>query len=320
MQADRATSRSAAVSQGGRGTIMRTLRLRQTWPLHALIFPGVLVTLVFHVFPLIGFSIAFQDYNPTKGFLGSAWIGLSHFRYMLSFPDTVVVFRNTILIAGVKIATGLFFALLAALLLNELRSDLHRRTVSTLLLFPYFLSWVILGGIFVDVFSLRVGAINRIVTMLGGEPIFFLGEKGWFLVVLFVTYLWQNTGYTAVIFLAAIVTIDQQQYEAAYMDGASRLQQAFHVTLPNMAPIIVLMSVLAVGSILSAGFDQIFNLYNPLVYEVSDIIDTFVYRVGLLNAQFSIATAMGMLKSIVAMVLVLASFKIAEKYGNYEIF
>ena len=202
---------------------MRTLRLRQTWPLHALIFPGVLVTLVFHVFPLIGFSIAFQDYNPTKGFLGSAWIGLSHFRYMLSFPDTVVVFRNTILIAGVN-------------------------------------------------------------------------------------------------FLAAIVTIDQQQYEAAYMDGASRLQQAFHVTLPNMAPIIVLMSVLAVGSILSAGFDQIFNLYNPLVYEVSDIIDTFVYRVGLLNAQFSIATAMGMLKSIVAMVLVLASFKIAEKYGNYEIF
>ena len=138
--------------------------------------------------------------------------------------------------------------------------------------------------------------------------------------MLFVTYLWQNTGYTAVIFLAAIVTIDQQQYEAAYMDGASRLQQAFHVTLPNMAPIIVLMSVLAVGSILSAGFDQIFNLYNPLVYEVSDIIDTFVYRVGLLNAQFSIATAMGMLKSIVAMVLVLASFKIAEKYGNYEIF
>ena len=239
---------------------------------------------------------------------------------MLSFPDTALIFRNTIFIAGVKITTGLFFAILASLLLNEVRKEAYRRVVVTFLLFPFFLSWVILGGMFLDVFSLRVGAINKIITLFGGEPIFFLGRKGWFLFVLFSTYLWKNTGYTSVIFLAAIANIDQQQYEAAYLDGAGRLQQVFHITIPNMAPIIMLMCCLAVGSILNAGFDQIFNLYNPIVYQVTDIIDTFVYRVGLMNAQYSLATAMGMLKSIVAMMLVLTSFRLAEKYGNYEIF
>lgn len=292
----------------------------KTWPLHVLLLPAVVIALIYNYVPIMGIVIAFKDYKPWLGFGGSPWVGLDHFRYLFEYPDGTKIIRNTLIIALAKIITQMLIPVVFALLLNEIRVRWFKRTAQTLVYLPHFLSWVVLGGIFVDILSIRGGIINRFLGLFGVEPISFLTNGDWFRITVVVTDAWKDFGFSAIIFLAAIAATNPSLYEAAEIDGANRWQQVLHVTIPAIAPIFIVVATLSLGRVLDAGFDQIFNLYNPLVYEKGDIIDTFVYRVGLLNSQYSFATAIGFFKSVIGFILIIISYRLAYKWANYRIF
>ncbi len=296
-------------------------KTRRELPLHFMLLPGVLLILVFAYIPMAGVTIAFQNFQPIKGlFGGQEWIGLGNFDYIFSMPNIWQVVWNTLRIAALKIIAGLVVPILFALLLNEVRNAFFKRTTQTIIYFPYFLSWIILGGILIDILSPSEGIVNKFLGVFGIEPIFFLGENAWFPYTMVVSDVWKTFGFNTVVYLAAITSIDPSLYEAAAVDGAGRMKQTWHVTLPGMHMIIVLLMVLSLGSVLDAGFDQIFNLYNPQVYESGDIIDTMVYRMGLLQAQFAPSTAVGLLKSIVSFILISVSYFVAYRLFKYRLF
>jgi putative aldouronate transport system permease protein len=300
----------------------RTLNyLARTWPLYAMLVPGLVVAAIFHYYPMYGVVIAFQDFNPGLGFIESPWVGLKHFRYILTMnPDFYSILRNTIVIASLKIVTMQVAAISLALLLNEARSSLFKRSVQTVVYLPHFLSWIVLGGIVLDMVASN-GLITRTLKSVGIEdPPMFLGSNKWFVPTLVVTNLWQGVGWSTIIYLAALTNVDPQLHEAAAIDGASRLQRVWHVTLPGISSTIVLLACLALGNVLQAGFDQVFMLYNPAVYATGDILDTYVYRVGLISAQYSMAGAIGLIKSVVGFVLIVIAYYLADKYAGYRIF
>ena len=292
---------------------------QKDWQLHLMILPGLLFILIFKYMPLGGITIAFKEFLPGKGIWGSPWVGLENFEYMLALPDTKRVMWNTLFIAAAKILINFPVPIIISILLNEVKNHRFKRSVQTIIYLPYFISWVILAGIIQDLFA-KEGLINQFLGIFGAEPVFFLGNKYAFLGVLIGTDVWKNFGYNTVVYLAAITGIDETLYEAAKIDGANRFQQIWNVTLPGIAPIVVLMMILNLGNVLNAGFEQIFNLYNPLVYETADIIDTFVYRISLVEANYSLGTAVGLLKSMVSFILIVTSYKIANKYSDYTVF
>ena len=292
---------------------------QKDWRLHLMILPGLLFILIFKYMPLGGITIAFKEFLPGKGIWGSPWVGLENFEYMLALPDTKRVMWNTLFIAAAKILINFPVPIIISILLNEVKNHRFKRSVQTIIYLPYFISWVILAGIIQDLFA-KEGLINQFLGIFGAEPVFFLGNKYAFLGVLIGTDVWKNFGYNTVVYLAAITGIDETLYEAAKIDGANRFQQIWNVTLPGIAPIVVLMMILNLGNVLNAGFEQIFNLYNPLVYETADIIDTFVYRISLVEANYSLGTAVGLLKSVVSFILIVTSYKIANKYSDYTVF
>lgn len=294
-------------------------RLKREFPLLLMLVPGILVTLIFAYGPMAGLVMAFQKYNLSLGIFQSPWVGLENFEYIFSLPDVKQVFINTFIIAVSKILAETFCCILLALLLNEVRNKLFRRTVQTIVYFPYFLSWIILGSITRDLLSLD-GLVNRVIEALGGDPIMFLGNNLTFVPVLIVTHLWQAVGFGTIVYLASIVNIDPTLYEAAQMDGASRIRQVWHITLPGIRYMIVLMLVLSLGSVLNAGFDQIYTLYNPSVYLTGDVIDTWVYRMGIGNMEYSVATAVGLLRSVISTALMGAAYWIAFKFFDYRVF
>lgn len=299
----------------------KSSRLRSELPLHLMLLPGVLLVLVFSYIPMAGIIIAFEKFVPAKGIFGSQkWVGLGNFQYILSLPTTMLVLRNTLVIAIGKIILGMLVPIIFALLLNEVRSTFWRRITQTIIYFPNFISWVVLAGIMIDILSPSTGIVNRILASAGIKPIFFLGDKSWFQFTAIVTDVWKGFGFGTVIYMASLAGIDPTLYEAAVIDGASRWKQTLHITLPGLSMIIILLTVLNLGNILNAGFDQIFNLLNPQVYETGDIIDTMVYRLGLMDAQFGPATAVGLFKSVVSMVLISASYYWAYKSFDYRIF
>ncbi|WP_110931887.1 ABC transporter permease [Paenibacillus bouchesdurhonensis] len=299
---------------------MRMKKKLQELPLHLMILPGIILTVIFSYVPIMGSVIAFQKFVPSKGIFNSKWIGLDNFRYMLDMPNFTSVLWNTIFIAVLKIIAGLIVPIIFALLLNELAGAFFKRTIQTIIYFPYFLSWVILGGILIDILSPSSGIVNQFLGMFGIEPIFFLGDDKWFPYTLVLTDTWKTFGYGTIVYLAALTGIDQSLYEAATMDGANRWKQTIHITLPGMLPIIMLMTVLSLGNVLNAGFEQVFNLYSPMVYSTGDIIDTLVYRIGLVDAQYGVATAVGLFKSLISFVLIVLSNKLANKYAGYRVF
>ena len=292
---------------------------QKDWQLHLMILPGLLFILLFKYMPLGGITIAFKEFLPGKGIWGSPWVGLENFEYMLALPDTKRVMWNTLFIAAAKILINFPVPIIISILLNEVKNHRFKRSVQTIIYLPYFISWVILAGIIQDLFA-KEELINQFLGIFGAEPVFFLGNKYAFLGVLIGTDVWKNFGYNTVVYLAAITGIDETLYEAAKIDGANRFQQIWNVTLPGIAPIVVLMMILNLGNVLNAGFEQIFNLYNPLVYETADIIDTFVYRISLVEANYSLGTAVGLLKSVVSFILIVTSYKIANKYSDYTVF
>jgi len=292
----------------------------RTLPLHFMILPGLALVLIYCYGPMIGIAMAFERYIPTRGITGSEWIGLDNFRYLLDMPESMDVLRNTIVISFMKIVVGLFVPIVVALLLNEVRKESFKRGIQTMIYLPHFLSWIILGGVLIDILSPTNGFVNDILGWFGIEPIYFLGSNNWFRVVLVTSDVWKEFGFNTIVYLAALTGINPSLYEAAIVDGANRWKQTFHVTLPGMLPIIVLLAVLSLGNVLNAGFDQVFNLYSPQVYETGDIIDTFVYRTGLVETQYGVATAAGLFKSVVSCIFVIAAYVMAYRFANYRIF
>ncbi|WP_209979775.1 ABC transporter permease [Paenibacillus eucommiae] len=285
-----------------------------------MIVPGFFLVLVFNYGPMVGIIIAFKKFLPSKGIIGSPWIGLDNFKYVWLMPDISQVIINTVIIALLKMVVGVVVPIFISLLLNEVRKMFFKRAVQTLIYLPHFLSWVILGGILVDILSPSSGIVNHILVFFGVEPIFFLGENQWFRFTLIASNEWKEFGFSTIVYLAALTAINPVLYEAAEMDGANRWRQTWHVTLPGMIPIIVLLATLSLGNVLNAGFDQVFNLYNPQVYETGDIIDTFVYRLGLQQAQYGVASAVGLFKSVVSLVFISVSYYLAYRLANYRIF
>jgi putative aldouronate transport system permease protein len=275
---------------------------------------------VFSIYPTLGSVLAFKYFDPTEGIWGSPWAGWDHFKFLFQIPEFKRITANTITISVIKIILNVSFALAFALLLHEVRIRWFKRTVQTIVYLPFFLSWVIMAGIFKDLFSID-GLINSTIQKIGsGEPILFFNDSTWFMIIIYATDVWKNFGFNAIIFLAALTAINPNLYEAAEVDGASRWAKIVHITLPGIKGTIVLILILSLQGILSGGFDQIFNMYNPLVYSVADIYDTYIYRMGFQNNQYEFATAVGLFRSAVAFVFILVSQWLAEKYGGYKVF
>ncbi|MBO9606547.1 MAG: sugar ABC transporter permease [Paenibacillaceae bacterium] len=298
----------------------RLLRSR-TGAFHLMLLPAVALALLFQYLPMLGIVIAFQNFKPWTGFLHSQWVGLDQFRSMFDRLDSRQVIANTLIIACLKIAFIIAVPAAFALLLNEIRRMAFKRLVQTLVYLPHFLSWVILGSILIDLLSPDGGLVNRILAgLFGVKPVFFLGDGDWFRFTAVVSHIWKEFGYSTIIYLASLAGINPSLYEAAEVDGASRWKQTLHITLPALLPIITVCATLELSNILNAGFDQIFNLYNPLVYAKGDIIDTFVYRTGILGNNMSFASAIGLFKSVISCVLVVLVYQLAKRAANYRIF
>ncbi|MDI3508402.1 MAG: putative aldouronate transport system permease protein [Clostridiales bacterium] len=298
---------------------MKTKKMGIQKHYYLMMLPGMLWLLLFSIVPMFGIIMAFQDYNPGQGILHSEWIGLENFRYLFQLDDSKQVIVNTLIISIGKIILNLIVPLIFALLLNEVRSLRYKKFVQTVVFVPHFLSWVIMATIVIGIFGYN-GVVNTIAGWFGGQPRLFMADPSIFRELLIGTDVWKEFGYNAVIFLAALTSVNPNLYEAAAIDGANRWQSMWHITLPELTPTIVLLGVLALGNILNAGFDQVYNLYNPLVYSTGDILDTWIYRLGLQNLQFSLATAAGLLKSAVSFILITVSYVLAYKFADYRIF
>lgn len=299
---------------------MNQKRRRQI-PLHIMMLPSVILLACFSYLPMAGIVIAFQKFIPAKGLFGNQkWVGFDNFMYLFRLPNFRGVLWNTLFIAIMKIVLGLLIPIVISILINEVKNNKFKRSIQTAIYLPHFLSWVVLGGIFIDLLAPGDGLINQVIVAMGGKPIFFLGDNKWFPFTLIMTETWKSFGYGTIVYLAAITGIDLNLYEAAKVDGANRWKQIWHVTLPGMRMVIILLMVLSLGNVLNAGFDQVFNLYSPPVYASGDIIDTFVYRIGMLEAQFGVATAVGLFKSVISLTLVSVSYWFAIKFADYQLF
>lgn len=284
-----------------------------------MVVPGLLWLLFFNLVPLSGIIIAFEDYVPGLGPWRSEFNGLENFEYLFSMADAKRVIVNTIVIACSKVVLNLVVPLLFALLLNEVKNLRYKKFIQTAVYLPHFLSWVILASVILNIFGLD-GIVNKIGGLFGAEPVIWFSESSYFRQLIIGTDVWKEFGFNAVIFLAALTGIDPNLYEAASIDGCSKFRSVFYITLPGIMPTIVLVGVLGLSNVLNAGFDQVFNLYNPMVYSTGDILDTWVYRIGLVNLQFSLATTAGLFKSVISFVMIVLSYTAAYKFADYKVF
>lgn len=288
------------------------------WQFHLLLIPGIIVVFIYNYIPLYGLIIAFEKFNPGLGF-ASKWVGWDNFKFLFNQPNFVRTIWNTLYIAVFKLAGGIVVSVVFALLLNEIRNSKFQKSIQTIVYLPNFLSWIILSGMMIDILATN-GLLNQFLSIFGIGPVSFLGDPDAFPWTMIISDIWKSFGYGAIIYLAALTNIDPGLYEAAAIDGASRWKQTLHITLPALLPTIILMTVLSLGNLLNAGFDQIYNLYSPAVYQTGDIIDTYMYRLGMENAQYSMGTAVGLFKSLVSFILVSFSYYAADKFANYRIF
>ncbi len=281
--------------------------------------PGILHFIIFRYIPLFGNIIAFQDFDIFKGVFGSPWVGFEHFIYMFSYPEFYSLLRNTLVISLMQIILGFPAPIILALLLNEIKTMSFKRTAQTLLYFPHFLSWVIAGGIFINILSLN-GIVNSIIEALGFSPIDFITESGWFRYILVGTGIWKGVGWGMIIYLAALAGINPSLYEAAVVDGANRWQRMWHITIPSLIPAIVVLFLLRIGHMLDTNVEQVLIFLNPLVRDVGEVIGTYVYRVGLLSAQFSYSTAIGIFKALVGLILVVSLNSLSKRLTGESIY
>lgn len=289
-------------------------------PIYLLILPSFMLLLVFHYLPIYGVIISFQNFSPFKGVLNSEWIGFKNFQTFLFDINFWRVMRNTIIINLYQLVFGFPFPILFALLLNELTVNRYKKFVQTVSYLPYFISWVVAAALFTSILSPAGGAINNILhNVFGVEPVYFLAKEKYFRTILVITGIWKGFGMSAVYYLAALSSIDQGLYEAAKIDGAGRIRQMWHISLPGIKSMAIVLLVLNIGSILSIGFEQIFLLYNPMVYDVGDVISTYTYRLGIEQTRFSLTTAIGFTQSIVNFILVFSANKLAKKVAGWSL-
>lgn len=293
--------------------------MKKHWQKHIMMLPTVVILLIFSYIPMVGLVMAFQNYLPSNGYFGSEWTGLYWFKYMFHMGNFTSVIWNTLFISILKIFTVLLSSVIVALLLNEMASKKLKMLIQSAILFPYFVSWVVLADIIKDIVA-QDGIVNQIICALGGTEISFLTNEKWFVVLLIITNIWKEVGYNAVIISATLATIDPALYESAEIDGASRLQKIRYITVPAIATTVAMLLILALGGVLNGGFDQIYNLYNTTVYSSADIIDTYVYRMGINRGMYSLGTAVGFFKSVIGAILLVLSYKAADKYAGYQIF
>ncbi|MCR8634837.1 ABC transporter permease [Paenibacillus radicis (ex Xue et al. 2023)] len=292
----------------------------KNWQIYTMIMPGLLFFVIFKYIPLTGSIIAFQNYNPFGGMLGSEFVGFEHFVRLFSYPEFYRVLRNTLLISLYQLIFGFPAPLILALLLNEVRKVMVKRVLQTVLYVPHFLSWVILGGMVMSLLSPDMGLINQVLAVFGMDKIFFMQMPEYFRSIVVVSGVWKEAGWGTIIYLAALTGINPELYEAAEVDGAGKLRQVFSVTIPALMPTIMVLLLLKIGHILDLGFEQIYILLNPLVRETGDILDTYIYEVGLLGGQYSYTTAIGLFKSVVGLVLILGANTISKKATGDSIF
>ncbi len=294
-------------------------RRHKQWPYHLMMLPGMIFLIIFHLVPMGGLLMAFQDFMPIKGLFGSRFVGLKNFERLFKLPTFWRVLRNTVVISVGKLVLVMVASVIFALLLNECRHVKYKRIIQTTVYLPHFLSWVILAVMFSNVFS-YTGIVSQIAQMFGGDPTMFMISNSWFRKILIGGEIWKEFGYGAIVYVAAITGIDPTLYEAAGIDGAGRWKKMWYITLPSIIPTIVLMTTLNIGKLLKGGFDQVFNLYSPLVYETGDIIDTYVYRMGLVDLQYSNGTAVGLFQSLIGFILLVIAYKLADKLVGYRAF
>lgn len=286
---------------------------------HFMLLPGCILLFTFSYLPMFGIIMAFQNFTITKGIWGSKLVGLKNFHYMFLLPNISQIFRNTIVISLGKLLLGMLVAVGFAILLNEIRNFGLKSCIQTITYLPHFLSWVVLASVVVNMFSLD-GTVNQILTSIGLSKMNFMGSNTLFQPLIIGTEVWKEFGYGSIVYLASITAIDPGLYESAALDGAGWWQKTWHITLPGMLPIILLMSIMNISSILNAGFDQIFNLYSPMVYESGDILDTYVYRIGLIGRQYSLGSAVGLFKSVIGMILMLSANALSKRFTDRRIF
>ncbi|MGO4734848.1 ABC transporter permease [Paenibacillus sp. 2KB_22] len=273
--------------------------------LYLLSLPGILYFFLFKYVPLFGSVIAFQNYNIFKGITGSDWVGLEHFQKMFSHYDFLRILNNTLLLGLYDLVIAFPVPILLAILLNEVRMIVFKRLLQTIVYMPHFLSWVVISGIFMGIFSMDAGVVNKALGFLGMQPIYFLGEDSYIRSILIGSGIWRDSGYGTIIFLAAIAGINPDLYEAAEVDGAGRLKQIWSITLPSLLPTIMILLLLHIGKFLDLGFERVFVFLNPLNLESGEILDTYIYKAGLLSQQYSYTTAIGLFKSVVGLMLIL---------------
>ncbi|MCT4688716.1 ABC transporter permease [Vallitalea sp.] len=284
--------------------------------LYILLIPGLMYFILFRYVPILGLIIAFKDYDIFKGIFDSAWVGFDNFRVVFGSSDFKKVFSNTMVISLLKILIGFPVPIILALMLNEMKNFKFKRMSQTVLYLPHFLSWVVIGGIMLNLFSPSYGVVGEIFRLFGMEPVNLLASKKHFRSILIISDIWKESGWGTIVYLAALTQIDPNLYEAANIDGASKWKQTIHITLPAISGIIVMLLILRIGRVMNAGFQQIMVLQTPLVQSISDIFDTYVYRNGLTRGQYSIAATVDMFKSVVALLLVVTTDKISKRIGE----
>ncbi len=291
--------------------------------LHWMILPAVILLIIYKYLPMVGLVMAFQDFEIYKGisaFWQSEWVGLDNFRRVLSLPGSIQAIKNTLIISLMKMVTMFFVPIITAILLNEIRKQFVKRSIQTLIYLPHFLSWVILAGVLKTILGSHGLVNNFLGDIFNMKSIFFLGKPDIFRNILVWSNVWKEFGFSTIVYLAAITGINPNLYEAAIVDGANRWRQIWHITLPGMKRVVVLLAVLSLGGILNAGFAQVFNLYSVPVYQTGDVISTFVYRLSFQSGQYKLGAAVGLFKSVVSFTLVSVSYWLAVKFANYEIF
>jgi putative aldouronate transport system permease protein len=296
------------------------VRMSKSKYLYVIGLPGILYFLVFKYVPMWGVLIAFQEYSPYVGMLGSEWVGFEHFQRFFSNPDFMLLFRNTL---AINVLNLLFFfplPIILSLMLNELRHKVYKNLVQSIVYLPHFLSWVIIVGITFLLLSQSDGFVNKLLVSLGGEKVGFLTTPNYFWALLTLQSIWKDMGWGTIIFLASMAGIDPQLYEAARVDGAGRLRQAWNVTLPAIRNVVIILFILRLGHIMDVGFEQVFLMMNGAVSEVADVFDTYVYRLGIQQGQFSFSTAVGLFKSVVGLLLVIGANYLARRYGEEGVY
>ncbi|MGI5892987.1 MAG: ABC transporter permease [Candidatus Merdivicinus sp.] len=307
---------AATVKTSSDRQIQRRKKWKKLWRdkyLYVMLIPVIAYYLIFCYAPMYGVTIAFKDYNMFEGVLGSPWVGLKNFERIFSTKDFYIVLRNTL---GLNLLTLLFNfpgPIIMALLLNELRLDKFKRVIQTIIYLPHFLSWVVIASILIPMLSPSTGIINQIMVQMGMEPIYFMSDPGWWIFIYVAAGIWKSVGWGAIVYLAALAGVDPSLYEAAIIDGANKWQQCIHITIPSILPTISVLLILNVGQIMSIGFDQPYLLGNSAVQSVSDVISTYVYRIGMQSADISRSTAIGLFQSLVNFVLLLVTNKLSKK-------